>query len=59
MKHVVVSRFRDIEDELRTYEIGEEYPRKGIQVSAARITGLLKGKFIKKIEEKKETMSNE
>ena len=56
----VIKYFKDLQDNLHPYNIGEEYPRKGFKVSKERITELASNKnlqgvpLIEKIEEKAE-----
>ena len=56
----VIKYFEDLQDNLHPYNIGEEYPRKGLKVSKERITELASNKnlqgvpLIEKIEEKAE-----
>lgn len=40
MAYITVSRFADLQDGKRIYEAGEEYPRPGLSVSAARLSEL-------------------
>ena len=36
----VIAKFADAQDENRIYEVGEEYPRKGLKVSKDRLAEL-------------------
>lgn len=58
----VIKYFEDLQDNLHPYNIGEEYPRKGLKVSKERITELAGNKnlqgvpLIEKIEEKQKKL---
>lgn len=54
-KYVVLKRFRDRTDKLRTYENGEEYPHKDAPFpSSSRQKGLISMGYIEKKEEEKD-----
>lgn len=40
MKYVVTNRFADLNDNRRVYEVGDEYPREGLEVSEERLAEL-------------------
>ena len=59
MAYVVIEHFCDMQDNGRSYEIGEKYPRSGFIPSQARLDNLATGRnalgrpLIKAVEEKK------
>lgn len=58
--YVVTNKFADKEDDKRSYEVGDTYPREGLNPTQKRIRQLssihpvYKRDFIKKVEEQKE-----
>lgn len=61
MMYEVVKYFTDLQDECHAYNVGDTFPRKGVEVSAERIEELLGSDnkqgvpLIKAVEEKKLT----
>lgn len=63
MKYKVIKRFKDLEDNLHVYEVGDEYPHKNAATSDKRIAELLsadnkmKQSLIERVEETKKKSS--
>lgn len=59
MCYKVIAYFEDLQDNSFAYDVGDEYPRKGLDVTAGRIKELTTNQnrqnkpLIKKVEEKK------
>lgn len=51
MKYKVIKRFKDLEDNKRLYEIGQSYPREGLEPTEERAQYIANKGFIELVEE--------
>lgn len=60
VKYIVIEKFKDLQDHQYIYEIGEEFPRVGLQVTPERIEELASSNNLtKKVLIKKEVIKTE